>query len=105
MVQLLRVWQTVFRMGHPQVRWSVLLMTQSGGMSAQLQGGHAGVGALPLNAMECGNFAIAVMPPQSEGGRLWLLSQLGGLSSSAESQPATWHGDGFLRTTTALAGG
>jgi len=40
-------------MGHPQIKWSVLLMTQHGGMPAELQGDHAGVGALPLKAMEC----------------------------------------------------
>jgi len=40
-------------MGHPQVRWSVLLMTQNGGMPAQLQGDGEGVEALPLNWVEC----------------------------------------------------
>jgi hypothetical protein len=30
-------------MGHPQVRWLVWLMTQDGGMTAQLQGDHEGV--------------------------------------------------------------
>jgi hypothetical protein len=45
--------RSVFRMGHPQVRWSVQLMTQNGRMPTQLQGDRAGVGALPRNAMEC----------------------------------------------------
>jgi hypothetical protein len=40
-------------MGHPQVRWSVWLMTQHGGMPAQLQGDGEGVEALPLNWVEC----------------------------------------------------
>jgi hypothetical protein len=42
------------RMGHPQVRWSVLLMTQDGGMPAHVQGDGEGVKALPLNWVECG---------------------------------------------------
>jgi hypothetical protein len=42
-------------MGHPQVRWSVLLMTQDGGMPAHVQGDGEGVKALPLNWVECGN--------------------------------------------------
>src|SRR4029434_64645 len=42
-------------MGHPQGRWSVLLMTQHGGIPAQFQGDHEGCGALPRNPMECDN--------------------------------------------------
>src|SRR6516165_3087920 len=42
-------------MGHPQGRWSVLLMTQHGGIPSQFQGDHEGCGALPRNPMECGN--------------------------------------------------
>ena len=38
-----------------RVRGSVLLMTQDGGMPAQVQGDGEGVKALPLNWMECGN--------------------------------------------------
>src|SRR5215813_181371 len=43
-------------MGHPQGRWSVLLMTQHGGILSQFQGDHEGCGALPRNPMECGFF-------------------------------------------------
>src|SRR5262249_7745794 len=43
-------------MGHPQGRWSVLLMTQHGGIPSQFQGEHEGCGALPRNPMECGFF-------------------------------------------------
>src|SRR5438309_8736210 len=56
MVRFSRVWRAVWRMGHPQVRWSVWLMTQHGGMPAQLQGDGEGVEALPLNWVECGDF-------------------------------------------------
>src|SRR2546426_7633983 len=35
-------------MGHPQVRWSGWLMTQNGGIPAQVQGDEEGIGALPL---------------------------------------------------------
>src|SRR5262245_25230198 len=42
MVRLSRVWRAVFRMGHPQVRESVPLMTQNGGIPAQLQGDREG---------------------------------------------------------------
>jgi hypothetical protein len=45
-------------MGHPQVKWSVWLMTQHGGMPAQLQGDGEGVEALPLNWVECDNFCL-----------------------------------------------
>src|SRR5215470_8718414 len=54
MVRLSRVWRAVWRMGHPLVRWSVLLMTQHGGMPAQWQGDGEGIEALPLNWVECG---------------------------------------------------
>src|SRR5215813_14242739 len=54
MVRFSRGWRVRVRMGHPQVRWSVLLMTQDGGMPAQVQGDGEGVKALPLNWMECG---------------------------------------------------
>src|SRR6266446_3731608 len=53
MVRFSRVWRAVLCMGHPQVRWSVWLMTQHGGMPAQLQGDGEGVEALPLNWVEC----------------------------------------------------
>src|SRR5712691_2336417 len=62
MVRFSRVWRAVLRMGHPQVRWSVLLMTQNGGMPVQLQGDGEGVEALPLNWMECGRFSSHVQP-------------------------------------------
>src|SRR6266436_6006462 len=55
MVRFSRVCRVGLRMGHPQVRWSVLLMTQHGGTPAQLQGDGEGVKALPLNWVECGN--------------------------------------------------
>src|SRR6266568_3995252 len=58
MVRFSRVWRAVLRMGHPQVRWSVWLMTQHGGMPAQLQGEGEGVEALPLNWVECGFFHL-----------------------------------------------
>ncbi|HEX9867836.1 MAG TPA: hypothetical protein VGC99_04460 [Candidatus Tectomicrobia bacterium] len=59
LVRLSRVWQAGFRLGHPQVRWSVLRMPHNGGMSAQLHGERAGVSALPLKAMECENIQQA----------------------------------------------
>jgi hypothetical protein len=39
---LSRVWRAVFRMGHPQVRESVPLMTHNGGIPAPLQGDREG---------------------------------------------------------------
>jgi hypothetical protein len=54
MVRFSRVRRSVVRMGHPQIRWSVLLMTQHRGMLAELQGDRAGGGVLPLKAMKCG---------------------------------------------------
>src|SRR5215831_16451057 len=50
MVRFSWVWRALLRMGHPQVRWLVWLMTQDGLMPSQFQG----AGALPLNRMECG---------------------------------------------------
>jgi hypothetical protein len=47
-------------MGHLQVRWSVPVMTQDGGMPAQFQGDREGFEALPRNAMECASFADKV---------------------------------------------
>src|SRR5262249_31194983 len=44
---------------HPQGRWSVLLMTQHGGILSQFQGDHEGCGALPRNPMECEFFHSA----------------------------------------------
>ena len=58
MVRFSRVWRVRLRMGYPQVRWSVLLMTQDGGMPAQVQGDGEGVKALPLNWVECEKFQI-----------------------------------------------
>src|ERR671931_81628 len=49
MVRFSRVWRALLRMGHPQVRWLVWLMTQDGRMPSQFQGDGGGVGALPLN--------------------------------------------------------
>ena len=45
--------RAMFRMGHPQIRWSVSLMTQDEGNPAQIQGNHADVRALPLKSVEC----------------------------------------------------
>src|SRR5262249_637144 len=42
MVRFSRVWRVVLRMGHPLGRWSVQMMTQDGGKTAQLQGDHEG---------------------------------------------------------------
>src|SRR2546427_11284422 len=42
MVRFSRVWRAVLCMGHPQVRWSVQLMTQNGGIPAQFQGDREG---------------------------------------------------------------
>src|SRR5262252_7455382 len=39
-VRLSRVWRAVLRMGYPLVRWSLQMMTQNGGKTAQLQGDH-----------------------------------------------------------------
>src|SRR5690349_24813182 len=39
-VRFARVWRAVLRMGHPLVRWSLQVMTQDGGTTAQLQGDH-----------------------------------------------------------------
>src|SRR5439155_25333380 len=52
MVRFSWVWRALLRMGHPQVRWLVWLMTQDGIMPSQFQG----AGALPLNRVECGKF-------------------------------------------------
>src|SRR5262245_15046431 len=41
-VRFSRVWRAVLRMGHPLVRRSLQMMTQDGGMTAQLQGDHEG---------------------------------------------------------------
>src|SRR5262249_40157595 len=41
-VRFSRVWWAVLGMGHPLVRWSLQMMTQDGGMTAQLQGDHEG---------------------------------------------------------------
>jgi hypothetical protein len=60
MVRFSRVWRAVLRMGHLQVRWSVPVMTQDGGMPAQFQGDREGFEALPRNAMECASFADKV---------------------------------------------
>jgi hypothetical protein len=39
----------------PKVRWSLRLITQDEGKTEQFQGEHEGAGALPLNAVGCGN--------------------------------------------------
>jgi hypothetical protein len=41
-VRFSRVWRAVLGMGHPLVRWSLQMMTQDGGMTAQLHGDHEG---------------------------------------------------------------
>src|SRR5215471_9701439 len=41
-VRFSRVWRAVLGMGHPLVRWSLQMMTQDEGMTAQLQGDHEG---------------------------------------------------------------
>src|SRR5262249_42440066 len=61
MVRFSRVWRGLLRMGHPQVRWLVWLMTQGGLMPSQLQGDGGGVGALPLNWVECEFFDHTAM--------------------------------------------
>jgi hypothetical protein len=43
-------------MGHPQVKWSVQLMTHNGVIPAQFQGDREGRDRPPLNPMECGLF-------------------------------------------------
>src|SRR5215831_19293675 len=53
-VRFSRVWRALLRMGHPQVRWLVWLMTQDELMLSQFQA-DGGVGALPQNRVECGN--------------------------------------------------
>src|SRR5215470_10560095 len=42
MVRFSRVWRAALRMRHPLGRWSLQMMTQDGGMTAQLQGDHEG---------------------------------------------------------------
>src|SRR5215813_5441303 len=39
-VRFARVWRAVLCMGHPLVRWSLQMMTQDGGTTAQWQGDH-----------------------------------------------------------------
>src|SRR5882724_8179450 len=39
--------------GHPQVRWSMSLVTQDAGNASQVQEDCDGVGALPLKSVEC----------------------------------------------------
>src|SRR5713226_8989446 len=39
-VRFSRVWRVVLRMGYPLVRWSLQMMTQDGGKTAQFQGDH-----------------------------------------------------------------
>src|SRR5215470_1718203 len=39
MARFSRVWQSALRIGHPQIRWSMLVMTHNGGIPAQWQGG------------------------------------------------------------------
>ena len=56
MVRLSRVWRAVLRMGQPQVRESVQLMTQDEGTTEQFQGDDEGTGAPPLNQVECEKF-------------------------------------------------
>src|SRR5215510_4216535 len=41
-VRFSRVWWAGLGMGHPLVRWSLQMMTQDEGMTAQLQGDHEG---------------------------------------------------------------
>ena len=79
MVRFSRVWRVVWRMGHPQVRGSVWLMTQHGGMPAQWQGDGDGVEALPLHGVACEIFGwhrTAALPPSEDvdGQGLWYLA-------------------------------
>src|SRR5215510_6118901 len=53
MVRFSRVWRALLHMGHPQVTWSVQLMTHNGGISTQFQGDCEGRGLPPLNPVEC----------------------------------------------------
>src|SRR5947209_8888560 len=39
-VRFSRVWRAVLCMGYPLVRWSLQMMTQNGGKTAQFQGDH-----------------------------------------------------------------
>ena len=39
-VRFARAWRAVLRMGHSLIRWSLQMMTQDGGTTAQLQGDH-----------------------------------------------------------------
>src|SRR5215470_14544827 len=82
MVRFSRVWRTLLRMGHPQVKWLVWLMTHDGLMPAQLQGDEGGVGALPRNRVECGTFSDGSLEGTKNGdnrlvGRAWGNAHLG----------------------------
>jgi hypothetical protein len=44
--------------GHPQVRWSMQLVTKDEGYAAQFQEDRDGVWVLPRNSVECGNFSV-----------------------------------------------
>src|SRR5215510_784078 len=56
MVRFSRVWRAVLCMGHPQVRWSLQLMTQNGGIPAQFQGNREGQRSLTTKSDGMCNF-------------------------------------------------
>src|SRR5215813_375055 len=59
MVRLSRLWRTVWRMGHPQVRWFGVADDPTWGNHCPIARRWEDVDALPLNWVECGKFPVS----------------------------------------------